>query len=151
MVLNLSTAASLMLWWLPITKWFPVLRHGYNFVIVRNHNVNIWYATSYTHSLRTTVLRKSEQFIRKLKQILAFKIKSHNVLNILKIFIPSLSPSISLCYLSMWRFGDNLWESVLSFHTVGLRDGTQVIRFGGSTLSHWATLMALWISFNESC
>lgn len=116
-----------MLWWLPITKWFPVLHHGYNFVIVRNHNVNIWYAASYTHSLRTTVLRKSEQFIRKLKQILAFKIKSHNVLNILKIFIPSLPPPPSLsCYLSicMWRFGDNLWESVLSFHTVGLRDGT---------------------------
>lgn len=100
-----------------------------------------------SHKLRTTTLGKEDQFIRKLEQILAFRIKSHEVLNILKTFYcislsspslslsPTLSHSLCVCML----FGhlhvnveENLWESVPSFHHVGLRNGTQVIRLGGS-------------------
>jgi hypothetical protein len=35
----------------------------------------------------------------------------------------------------IWRLGDNLQESVLSFHYVGPRDGTQVIRMGSTYLN----------------
>lgn len=35
-----------------------------------------------------------------------------------------------------WRSKDNFPESVLSFHHVGSRDGTQVVRFSGSRLNH---------------
>lgn len=34
----------------------------------------------------------------------------------------------------MWRFKDNLWESILSFHHLDTKDQTQVVRLASELL-----------------
>jgi hypothetical protein len=48
---------------------------------------------------------------------------------IIIICLISLTISLLVC---MWRSEDNFWESVVSFHPVGPRNGTQVVRVKAS-------------------
>lgn len=45
----------------------------------------------------------------------------------------------------VWRSGDNLWESVVSFYHTGLRDRARFVAVETNTFIHGAILMALYV------
>lgn len=61
---------------------------------------------------------------------------SNGIFTVIKLIFYIISPtsyvSKFICMtVAVWQSEDNFWESVLSFHHIGFKDLTQVIRLGG--------------------
>lgn len=109
--------------------------------------VNSFCYGSYYYAFVCNISR-TEQCIASLKQLLNLY----------------LSLSVCMCVWQsgwsmspVWRSEDNLWEPILSFYCVSLRDQTQVVRLGGkrlSLLSHLtgslSRLSSCWPAFDAS-